>query len=266
MSGLFPVTDMLGRSILIKKPLKRVVSLVPSQTELLYALGLEEEIAGRTVFCIHPSEKVAKAIKTGGTKKVRYELIDSISPDLILCNKEENTPEIVAALSEKYPVWVSDIKSLEDAYVMIHTLGDLFDKQTEAANLTKQIKENFGKAKIYHRYQCVYLIWRRPYMCAGKDTFINHLLLQAGFDNMISADRYPELNEEELLALNPELVLLSSEPYPFNDKHIEELSLLLPSSQILKVDGELFSWYGNRLVNSQPYFNELQRTLHKKRK
>lgn len=257
------IVDMLGRVVKIQKPIQRIVSLVPSQTEFLYELGLKDKIVAQTVFCVHPKSHFKKATKIGGTKKIRYEELDELQPDLIICNKEENNEEIVETLAKKYPVWVSDIKNIDDAFYMMRSLAELLDVKNEAEDLLRKITLSLNQNKIRHQYNCLYLAWRNPYMAVGSDTFINHMLQRAGFNNLIKEQRYPELNLDELQLLNPEVLLLSSEPYPFKEKHVEELQTLLPNSKILTVDGELFSWYGSRLLNSQPYFNELQRQLHK---
>ena len=257
------IVDMLGRVVNIQKPIQRIVSLVPSQTEFLYELGLKDKIVAQTVFCVHPKSHFKKATKIGGTKKIRYEELDELQPDLIICNKEENNEEIVETLAKKYPVWVSDIKNIDDAFYMMRSLAELLDVKNEAEDLLRKITLSLNQKKIRHQYNCLYLVWRNPYMAVGCDTFINHMLQRAGFTNLIKQQRYPELNLDELQLLNPEVLLLSSEPYPFKEKHVEELQTLLPNSKILTVDGELFSWYGSRLLNSQPYFNELQRQLHK---
>ena len=257
------VIDMLGRIVKIQKPIQRIVSLVPSQTEFLYDLGLKDKIVAQTVFCVHPKSYFKKATKIGGTKKIRFEELDELEPDFIVCNKEENNQEIVETLSKKYPVWVSDIKNIDDAFYMMRSLADILDARSEVENLLQKITLSLNQKKIRHQYTCVYLVWRNPFMAVGNDTFINHMLQRSGFNNLIKEQRYPELSSEALQAINPELVLLSSEPYPFKDKHVEEIKSMLPHSKILMVDGELFSWYGSRLLNSQPYFNELQRQLHK---
>lgn len=258
------VIDMTGRQVEIKKPVNRIISLVPSQTELLYFLGLGDKIAGQTVFCVHPNESFKKARKVGGTKKVRMEKIHELKPDLIICNKEENTLELVEELSKNYPVWVSDIKTIEDACTMMLSLGNLLEVESAAKQLVEDIKASFSQSKIYKKFTCLYLIWRKPYMTVGGDTFISHVLEKGGFVNICrNASRYPEINEEMLLDLRPELIFLSSEPYPFGEKHIKELQDILPYTKIMQVDGEMFSWYGNRLLNSQAYLNELQRRIHR---
>ena len=256
-------TDMLGRSVSLEQPVKRVISLVPSQTEFLYHIGMADRIVGQTVFCVHPADRFKQAVKVGGTKKVKFELIDELQPDLIICNKEENSIEIVETLSARYPVWVSDVRNTDDACNMMSMLGDILQAGAETEALLSGIRNSFSAAKLYHRHPCVYLIWRNPFMAAGSDTFISHMLNKAGFVNLIQDKRYPELSIEALQAINPPLLLLSSEPYPFAEKHVAEMQKLLPHSKIMIADGEMFSWYGSRLLNSQTYFNELQRQLHK---
>jgi ABC-type Fe3+-hydroxamate transport system substrate-binding protein len=253
---------MIGRPVLLEGVPRRIISLVPSQTELLYDLGLAGNIVGQTVFCVHPKAYFKDATKVGGTKKVKYELIESLKPDLIVCNKEENTEEIVTTLVGICPVWVSDIKNLEDACHMILLLGHVVDRDEEAGRIAQQIRESFAHQAPLHRRSCIYLIWKDPYMAAGTDTFINDMLRLAGFDNMMpEASRYPDITIEYMRELNPEVILLSSEPYPFRQKHIDELQDLLPQTRIILADGEFFSWYGSRLVNSQLYFKKLQALL-----
>lgn len=256
--------DMTGRTVLIPDQVSRIVSLVPSQTELIHYLGKGDTIVGRTVFCIHPSDKVRNAENIGGTKKVRYEKIDELKPDLIICNKEENTTEIVEKLSEKYPVWVSDVKNLTDTYDMIREIAAILGVSEKGTQLNQSLQNNFRQLRIRRRFSALYLIWRKPYMSIGSDTFIHHMMETAGLYNVLrQSTRYPELDSEEIAELKPEVVLLSTEPYPFNESHVEEIRAILPSSKIILADGEMFSWYGSHLLNSQAYFNELQRQLHR---
>ncbi len=255
---------MTGRQVIVPDMPMRIVSLVPSQTELLYYLGLHDRVVGKTVFCIHPDKHDGHAEKVGGTKKVRFEKIDELQPDLIICNKEENSLEMVEALSEKYPVWVSDVQNVDGAVDMILQLGEILKVEQAAKTLAQDIRASFNKPKIYRKLTCLYLIWRKPYMSVGTDTFIHHMMEKGGFINVLTQyERYPEIDEDLIMAVRPELVFLSNEPYPFSEKHIQEIQNLLPNSRIILVDGELFSWYGNRLLNSQSYFNELQRRIHK---
>jgi ABC-type Fe3+-hydroxamate transport system substrate-binding protein len=228
----------------------RIVSTVPSQTELLFDLGLDDEIVGITWFCIHPAEKVKSKTKIGGTKNLKLDVIRDLKPDLIIANKEENQREQIEALASEFPVYISDIFTLEDAYEMMQKVGELTGKNSESEELIERIKEAFLQiSKAPKPFRTLYLIWKDPYMSIGKNTFIHHMLTDiCGLQNVCSEElRYPELSIEQIKDLNPELILLSSEPYPFKEKHISELQEMLPQAKILLVDGEMFSWYGSRL-------------------
>jgi ABC-type Fe3+-hydroxamate transport system substrate-binding protein len=251
-------TDQLNNSIELKHFPKRIVSLVPSQTELLWDLGLKEEIVGITKFCIHPTQLYNAALKIGGTKNIDIEKIRSLKPDIIIGNKEENEKVQIEALQAEFPVWMSDIYNLNDSLTMIDSLGKLTNKGNEAAEIIDNINNSFLKL-VPLNSTVLYLIWKKPFMAAGKATFIGDMLQKIGLKNVISdsQSRYPELNINEIKELNPELVFLSTEPFPFNQTHISELRNELPNSKIILVDGELFSWYGSRLQKSADYFNEL---------
>ncbi|WP_316756972.1 helical backbone metal receptor [Pedobacter aquatilis] len=260
-------TDGMGQEVTVNFPPKRIVSIVPSQTELLFDLGLDKEIIGLTKFCIHPIEKFAERTKVGGTKKLNIDLIKDLKPDLIIGNKEENTQSDIEELSQFFPVWMSDIFTLDDAMKAISDIGELVDRSPEAAYLNHLISAGFNDLKtlaLQNRIdkKAAYLIWRKPYMAAGKNTFINDVLVSNGITNVIDAERYPEITLKKLEALNPQLILLSSEPYPFKEKHIEEIQEALPEAKIMLVDGEMFSWYGSRLVKAVQYFFEFQKELY----
>jgi ABC-type Fe3+-hydroxamate transport system substrate-binding protein len=260
-------TDQLGREITINYPPARIVSLVPSQTELLFELGLSEEIAGITKFCIHPAAQFKKKTKVGGTKKLNLELIRSLQPDLIIGNKEENTREDIEALSKEFPVWMSDVTSLEDALVAITQIAALVDRQPEAAYLNHLIEAGFRDLQTLALQLGIdktvaYIIWKDPYMAAGRNTFISDMLNRTGLNNVVRENRYPELSLNELQDLQPQLVFLSSEPYPFAEKHIAEIQTVLPAAKIMLVDGEIFSWHGSRLVKAVQYLFQLQPLLN----
>ncbi len=259
-------TDQLGRTITITKPLKRIVSLVPSQTELLVDLGLEEKIVGITKFCVHPLQLREQKTVIGGTKTVSYKKIASLEPDIILCNKEENTAEIVTTLAAAYIVHVSNIESLSDALVLIEMYGQLFHCRSEAEEMIQKIKKKAKNHALFmaHRtkLKAIYFIWKNPWMTVGKDTFIHHLMALNGFDNVFAGSkRYPELTSTSLANITVDVVLLSSEPFPFKEKHIQEVQTLLPDSKIILVDGEYFSWYGSRLIKAFNYFREVRENL-----
>lgn len=252
------IADQIGMKITLNFPPKRIVSLVPSQTELLFYLGLEHEVVGVTKFCIHPKIKTSHKLRIGGTKNFNFEKIASLKPDLILGNKEENYKEGIEELSRNYPVYTSDIATLNDAFKMIADIGVVVGKSDEAKALKRQLEKNFAELRIRKKRRALYLIWKKPYMSIGGDTFIDEMLSFAGFENVLkNKSRYPVISEEEIVSVNPDYVLLSSEPYPFKEKHINEFKLLLPESTIVIVDGEMFSWFGSRLIYATDYFQQL---------
>ena len=242
---------------------QRIVSLVPSQTELLFSLGVGERVVGLTKFCIHPAEARQQKVIVGGTKQVRWEALEALQPDLIIGNKEENAQADIEALAARYPVWMSDIATLPDALAMIRAVGDLVGKPAPANTMTDQISAQFaGLPTTAQTQRVVYLIWRKPYMAVGPGTFIDDMLTRCGLVNAMTTPRYPTLSPEQLQALAPEVVLLSSEPYPFHRKdYWAEFAELLPQAGIEVVDGELFSWYGSRLLQAVPYFRQLRQRL-----
>jgi ABC-type Fe3+-hydroxamate transport system substrate-binding protein len=252
------ITDQTGREVTIPHQPKRIVSLVPSQTELLYYLGLNNEIAGITKFCIHPSEKIVNTIKIGGTKQLNIPLIKSLNPDLIIANKEENERLQVEELMADYPVYVSDPNSLATALQMINDVGLITGCEKPAKRLCGAISGAFNTLQpVSLGLNIAYFIWRKPYMVAGKHNFINDMLQQCGLVNAFEAARYPEVTISDLVAANPDVLLLSSEPYPFKQKHVNELKELLPNAIIKLVDGEMFSWYGSRMLYAPEYFMKL---------
>jgi len=249
LSGILPILP------------KRIVSLVPSQTELLYDLGLEAEIVGITKFCVHPREWFRTKARVGGTKTVSIEKVKSLRPDLILANKEENVKEQIDALSAIAPVWVSVVETLEDALDMILQVGLFTGRKEKARGLVANIQTGFQQlaAKKKEIKTAAYLIWRKPWMAAGAGTFIHSLFPKLGLKNIfMERSRYPQFTLEELRALNPELILLSSEPFPFKEKHAAEIREVIPNAKILLVDGEMFSWYGSRMQLACAYFQNLE--------
>jgi len=258
--------DQLNRKIELSSPPKRIISLVPSQTELLYDLGLRDEVVGITKFCIHPEEWFRSKTRVGGTKKYDFEKIKALHPDLIIGNKEENEQEQIQALMNLYPVWMSDVYTLKDAYDMITRIGTLVGKQQEAQNLKLKIESEFvplwrGQGEdfpnVHNQLRAAYFIWNKPFMVAGNNTFINEMLKVCGLQNIFEQERYPEITAEQLEKVNPEIILLSSEPYPFKEKHIQEFKAICPNAKVLVVDGEIFSWYGSRLLKAPEYFKQL---------
>jgi ABC-type Fe3+-hydroxamate transport system substrate-binding protein len=254
------VTDMLGRDVELQFPPKRIISVVPSQTELLYDLGLDEEVVSITKFCVHPDEWFRTKTRIGGTKKLNIEKIRELQPDLIIANKEENEREQIEELAREFPVWISDIQNIPQALQMIQVVGQLTDREAKANELVEKIVAGFTKLhKAAQSKRVAYFIWYNPWMSVGGDTFISNMIHTIGWQNVLKDEsRYPEITLEQLKAHNPELVLLSSEPYPFKEKHIEEIRAVLPNADVRLVDGEMFSWYGSRLRKAVDY---LQSTI-----
>lgn len=255
------VIDQMGFKVEIPSQITSIVSLVPSQTEFLCSIGAEENISGITKFCVHPDH--LKSVKTvvGGTKNFKIDKIVEISPDLIIGNKEENEKSKIEELRRRFPIWMSDISNLQDAFEMMNQIGNIVRKQKQAMEVIKKIKTGVEKLPKIIRRSCLYLIWRNPFIGVGKGTFIHDMLSKVGFKNVIESERYPELDLSKLKDLKPEYVLLSSEPYPFREKHLIDLKRIFSTSEIRLVDGEMFSWYGSRLIKSVDYFKKLQKDL-----
>ncbi len=254
-------TDQMGRTISISSSPRRIISLVPSQTELLVDLGLTEELVGITKFCIHPDEIFKTKTRVGGTKKVDLQKVRDLQPDLIIANKEENSEKDIRALEKEFPVWISDIKTLNHALSMIESLGSICNRKQIAGEMVRDIKVKFEALALHPEKRSVlYFIWQDPYMLAGEDTFIDDVIKQCGWTNAAAGmGRYPELNSSEISDLKPDVILLSSEPFPFSEKHIEAFKIMCPESKIELVDGEMFSWYGSRLLKSPAYLEVLAR-------
>jgi len=251
--------DMLGRETELDFPPQRIISLVPSQTELLYDLGLEKEVIGITKFCIHPQSWFRNKERIGGTKQLNLEKIRSLSPDLIIANKEENEKEQIEKLSEEFPVWVSDVNTVSEALEMIRQIGALTGKAEAAEKWAEEINSAFSKLKKSEKPKRVaYFIWKNPWICVGGENFIHDIIETIGWENVLKKEpRYPETTLEALAEKKPELILLSSEPYPFKEKHIPEIQSAFPQAEILLVDGEFFSWYGSRMKKAADYFQEI---------
>ncbi len=257
------VTDQLGRRVAVPLPARRIVSLVPSQTELLFDLGLGAKVVGATKFCIHPAEARSQATVVGGTKNFDFEKIAALKPDLIIGNKEENYQAGIEQLAARYPVWLSDISTLPEALDMIRRVGFIAGAKDQAAAMAAEIDASFAvlalAAAAAPPTSVAYFIWRKPYMVAATGTFIDDMLHRAGFVNAFAGRaRYPEISAEDLIAAAPARIFLSSEPYPFAEKHLAEFQALCPAARVEIVDGELFSWYGSRLRQSAAYFNQLR--------
>lgn len=259
--------DQMGYKVDIPWPPQRIVSLVPSQTELLFSLDLDKEVVGITKFCIHPDSWYRTKQRVGGTKNVNIAQVEALKPDLIIGNKEENKEEQIKELMQRYPVWMSDIHNLDDAIGMISNVGNIVDKSDKANELVNRILSNFKKL-INHEPasgKVAYFIWKNPYMSVSKQTFINYILEEVcKLENVFAGARsdYPEVTAAEIKNAAPELILLSSEPYPFAEKHIKEFGEICPAAKVLLVDGEYFSWYGSRLKDTPAYLSGILKQIN----
>jgi ABC-type Fe3+-hydroxamate transport system substrate-binding protein len=235
---------------------------VPSQTELLADLGLADSVVGITKFCVHPSDWRRRKTVVGGTKQLHLDRVRALKPDLIIANQEENDQYQVEELAKTFPVWVSKVTNLESALDMILRVGEICGKLPEAQLLGSAIDNSFDALSDFPVLRAAYLIWRKPYMVSGGDTFIHAMMKRAGFANVFGEQlRYPEISIATLQQTDPAVILLSSEPFPFREKHLVELQEHCPRAVIKLVDGELFSWYGSRLLHSASYFLNLRQMI-----
>jgi ABC-type Fe3+-hydroxamate transport system substrate-binding protein len=275
-------TDQAHRSVNIKSPPTKIISLVPSQTELLFDLGLGESVIGITKFCIHPDHWFRSKQRVGGTKNPDLQLIHQLLPDLIIGNKEENRKEDIEALASVFPVWLSDIYNLQDALQMIDQVSRITATTGKGQKIISNIHDAFGelrlltqshttrethssekKGSFHQKFKVCYLIWQDPYIAVANNTFVNSMIEECGFENAFGGrSRYPEITADEIRSANCNFIFLSTEPYPFKVRHQEDMKSLFPDSIIEVVDGEMFSWYGSRLARSAAYFQTLINKLH----
>ena len=251
--------DQTGKIITLPSAPARIISLVPSQTELLYDLGLDKKVIGITKFCVHPQEWFRNKTRIGGTKSIHTEQVKALQPDLIIANKEENVKEQVDELAALFPVWTSDISNLQQALQMIEATGEITGTGAKAQAMIALINNRFDQLSVQQPgIRTAYLIWQNPYMTIGDDTFIHDMLSRCGFENIFKEQqRYPCISIEDIKSSNCQLLLLSSEPFPFKQSHAEELQKQLPLTKIMLADGEMFSWYGSRLLLAPAYFRSL---------
>lgn len=259
---MISITDQTGHVLHFNSAVSRIVSLVPSLTETLVDLGLGNDICGITKFCVHPDDLKKRVKIIGGTKNPRLNDIIALNPDLIIANKEENRQDDITVLRQHSQVYVSDIKNFGDIVDFLKEMTSITSGKA-SQELTLQI-QNLKAPDFRQIIPVCYLIWQVPYMSVGNDTFIHFMLERYGFSNVFSSQmRYPETSIAEIRDLNPDVIMLSSEPYPFRDKHKLELQALFPDSLVVLVDGEMFSWYGSRILHADVYIKNLYNTLIK---
>ena len=241
---------------------QRIVSLVPSQTELLAALGLDARVVGVTRFCVRPGDWKRRKAIVGGTKNVDVARVRALAPDLVLANREENTREDVEALAAFAPVLVTDVATVAGASAMIREVGARTGTEAVANALAGRIANGFAALPALAPLRAAYFIWREPWMVAGGGTFIGDVLRRGGFANVFEhAPRYPAVSADEVVAARPDVLLFSSEPYPFRERHLAEWHDRLPGVPCAFVDGEACSWYGPRLLETPEHLRTLRRSL-----
>ena len=233
----------------------RLVSLCPSLTELVFDLGLGDSLVGRTKFCVHPADGVARVEKVGGTKNPKISRIIELNPDLVLMNEEENRVEDAEALrAAGIACHTSMPRTIADTAQMVRSiglaLGSIDTAETIARDIEARGREVAARAKGREAVRYAYLIWRDPWMTVNNDTFVHGLLANAGGVNAFGdlSDRYPTITLEQVTAARVDAVLLSTEPFPFAQKHVDEIATrtAIPHERIIVVDGELLSWHGSR--------------------
>lgn len=248
----------------------RIVSLCPSLTELVFDLGAGADLVGRTRFCIHPADRVAGVAICGGTKDPRLERIVELAPDLVLMNEEENRRQDADALRRAgLAVHASLPRTVAETAAMVRSIGAALGRPEAASRIAVDIEARAERARATaasrQPWSYAYLIWRRPWMSVSDDTFIAALLGLAGGRNVFggAAERYPTVTLDELERAAPRFILLSSEPFPFDERHAGELGEALGWSRerFRRVDGELLSWHGSRTPRGIDYADQLARDL-----
>jgi len=245
--------------------LARIVSLVPSITELVCELGLGDQLVGRTGFCIHPKEALKRIPKVGGTKSVDLEKIRQLAPTHVIVNVDENKKETADALAAFVPnVVVTHPLAPLDNLALYRQIGDAFGKQREAEDLCARFELTYQDVvkKNFSRKRVLYLIWKGPWMTVSRDTYVSRTLDLFGLQTLpeSASARYPAISLEESWLRDAEFVLLSSEPYRFREKHLDEIRNALRRPARL-IDGEMTSWYGSRAIRGLRYLSGFSATL-----
>ena len=242
-----------------QRPPERIVSLCPSITETLFALGAGPRVVGRTRYCIHPANRVAPIPTVGGTKTVDLSRVEALRPDLVVAVQEENSESQIRALAQRHEVLLLDPVDIPTALQDILRLGARVGSTASAVGLVHEITAAFEAVPRAADIPVVYLIWRKPLMAVGAGTYIDALLVRLGLINQASGlpSRYPTLDRAAIGRLSPRLVLASTEPFPFAENHLAELRATFPGACPVRVDGEMFSWHGARMKLAARYFGEL---------
>lgn len=259
---MIKLIDQSGKLLNITSNPKRIVSLVPSISKSIFDLGGSNELIAVTRFCTRPKDLRKTKIVIGGTKNPDINKILMLEPDLIIANKEENRKEDIEELSKYAQVFCTNIKSISDAQLLIKDLGKILNKEAHALRTCKQIANKLKELEGIEssNKRILYLIWQKPYMTVGKDTFINDVIEACGFNNVFSSEtRYPIVDQSKPMISKPDLVFLSSEPYPFREKHKVRIRRDFPNSTPILADGIAFSWYGTSFLSKIDYLIDLKK-------
>ena len=239
---------------------QRIVSLVPSLTEFLFEIGLGNEVVGITRFCIHPEKALKECVVVGGTKDPNIQKIRALNPTLIVANKEENVEQHIRECEEFCEVIVTEISSIDSSFLELARIGEATDRTKETEELLNDGKSLLLDIPKYKPIHAAYFIWRKPWMVAGGDTFISDVLKTFHVNNVFSdIFRYPEISLSDVAGAD--VILLSSEPYAFKQKHERDFRDAGISAPVELVDGEWFSWYGSRFIRSIPAILEWRKNL-----
>lgn len=250
------VVDCLGREITLPKNISRIVSLVPSISELIYDLNVEDKLVGVTKFCVHPKYFQIEKTVIGGVQDFDIEKIKELNPDVVFASKDENFEDEIAELEKFVPVYVTDVKNINEAKQMISNFGDLLNRRNEATKILMKIDlqlSDLSKITDDLLYRSgAYLVWNEPWVAAGKETFVDSMLKLIKVDNVFSNlnERYPMVTGANIHLGNPDIVMLPTEPFKFEDQQAMEISAHTHDAATFFVDGEVFAWYGSRLVKS----------------
>jgi ABC-type Fe3+-hydroxamate transport system substrate-binding protein len=258
------LTDALGvRHAPVTAP-ARIVSLVPSITELLFALKLGDQVVGRTHYCIHPAPLVVPLPSVGGTKKVRYARLRALQPSHVIVNIDENRRELAERLmADGLQVIVTHPLAPEDNVSLYRLIGGIFNRAVEAETLVERFEQTLAELRqvVWPRRRVLYLIWRKPWMGISRDTYIARMLALVGWETLPAETeaRYPELALDKALLDAADLILFSSEPYRFLPEHLETFARAYdcPPEKLRLIDGEMTSWYGNRAIQGLRHLRQL---------
>ncbi len=253
------LVDASGALVTLTAMPRRIVSLIPSITETLFALGLGDAVVGCTVYCTHPPEGVAGKVRVGGEKNPKLDVIRDLAPDLVVANVEENVREHVDTLRAwGIPVYVTYPRTVTEAIRLVRDLGQLTGAGERAAEIADALDvrlEETRARRIGRRSVRVFCpIWRKPYMTINADTYVHDMLAACGGENVFAAmpTRYPQVTLADVARARPEVILLPDEPYRFRRAHIADFSAhpeipALRDGRVHLVDGKLLSWYGPRI-------------------